>query len=163
MCEDLSISNINTAAIPDNIMKTLILDIKFDKNYFERVIHHEVFHIINDSFKETFNKEEWKKFNKKKFKYSKCSTCTNKIDLSFYHNTNGFLTEYSKSTASEDMAEVFSYLMKLNPEKIKKIKNNDFILNKKISFIKRKVLKIDKKFKFPGTLNTSGTLSASFN
>ena len=31
MCEDLSISNINTAGIPDNIMKTLILDIKFDE------------------------------------------------------------------------------------------------------------------------------------
>ena len=44
MCEDLSISNINTAGIPDNTMKTLILDIKFDENYFERVIHHEVFH-----------------------------------------------------------------------------------------------------------------------
>ena len=28
LCEDLSISNINTAGIPDNVMKTLILDIK---------------------------------------------------------------------------------------------------------------------------------------
>ena len=51
MCENLSISGINTAGIPNNIMKTLILDIKFDKKYFERVIHHEVFHIINDSYK----------------------------------------------------------------------------------------------------------------
>ena len=33
-------------------MKTLILDIKFNEKYFERVIHHEVFHIINDGFKE---------------------------------------------------------------------------------------------------------------
>ena len=46
LCENLSISGINTAGIPDNIMKTLILDIKFNKDYFERVIHHEVFHII---------------------------------------------------------------------------------------------------------------------
>jgi len=29
LCEDLSISNINTAGIPDNVMKTLILDIEF--------------------------------------------------------------------------------------------------------------------------------------
>ena len=34
-------------------MKTLILDIKFNEKYFERVIHHEVFHIINDSFNTT--------------------------------------------------------------------------------------------------------------
>ena len=38
LCEDLSISKINTAGIPDNIMKTLILDVKFDESYFERVI-----------------------------------------------------------------------------------------------------------------------------
>ena len=31
LCEDLSISNINTAGIPDNVMKTLILDIKFNE------------------------------------------------------------------------------------------------------------------------------------
>ncbi|MFL2894713.1 MAG: hypothetical protein ACJZ4K_00030 [Candidatus Pelagibacter sp.] len=57
LCEDLSISKINTAGIPDNVMKTLILDIKFKENYFERVIHHEVFHIINDSYKKLFNKK----------------------------------------------------------------------------------------------------------
>ena len=36
MCEDLSISGINTAGIPDNVMKTLIVDIKFNDRYFER-------------------------------------------------------------------------------------------------------------------------------
>ena len=34
MCENLSISGINTAGIPDNIMKTLILDIKFNEKIF---------------------------------------------------------------------------------------------------------------------------------
>jgi len=48
MCENLSISGINTAGIPDHVMKTLILDLKFNEKYFERVIHHELFHIIND-------------------------------------------------------------------------------------------------------------------
>ena len=41
LCEDLSISKINTAGIPNHKMKTLILDIKFNQNNFERVIHHE--------------------------------------------------------------------------------------------------------------------------
>ena len=57
MCENLSISELYTAGIPDNIMKTLILDIKFDENYFERVIHHEVFHIIYLQYKEVFNEK----------------------------------------------------------------------------------------------------------
>ena len=111
LCEDLSISKINTAGIPDNVMKTLILDIKFNEKYFERVIHHEVFHIINDSFKEIFDEKVWSDFNVKNFKYAECSTCTDKIGLDTYKKTEGFFTEYSRSTASEDMAEVFSHLM----------------------------------------------------
>ena len=141
LCEDLSISKINTAGIPDNVMKTLILDIKFNEKYFERVIHHEVFHIINDSYKELFNEKLWSNFNLKEFKYAECSTCTDKLGLDTYKKTDGFFTEYSRSTASEDMAEVFSHLM---------IESNlndiDPILKKKIQFIKLNLLKIDQSF-----------------
>ena len=52
MCENLSISEINTAGIPDHIMKTLIIDLKFNEKDCERVLHHELFHIINDSYKD---------------------------------------------------------------------------------------------------------------
>ena len=141
LCEDLSISNINTAGIPDNVMKTLILDIKFNEKYFERVIHHEVFHIINDSFKEIFDEKVWSKFNIKNFKYAECSTCTDKIGLDTYKKTEGFFTEYSRSTASEDMAEVFSHLMIGSSSN-----NSDPILERKIQFIKNNLLKIDKNF-----------------
>ena len=58
LCKNLSISGINTAGIPDHEMKTLIIDIKFDENYFERVIHHEVFHLINESYKILFKDNE---------------------------------------------------------------------------------------------------------
>ena len=91
LCENLSISGINTAGIPDNIMKTLILDIKFNEDYFERVIHHEVFHIINDQHKELFNEEEWIKFNNSKFKYAECSTCTKNIGLEHIKKQKVFL------------------------------------------------------------------------
>ena len=141
LCEDLSISKINTAGIPDHIMKTLILDIKFNQKYFERVIHHEVFHIINDGYKNLFDEKVWSDFNAKEFKYAKCSTCTNKLGLDTYTNTMGFFTEYSRSTASEDMAEVFSHLMVGSNSK-----NIDPILEKKIRFIKKNLQKIDQNF-----------------
>ena len=122
-------------------MKTLILDIKFNEDYFERVIHHEVFHIINDSFKQLFDEDVWSKFNVKEFKYAECSTCSDKLGLDTYTNTKGFLTEYSRSTASEDMAEVFSHLMiGVNLDSL------DPILEKKIHFIKTNLLKIDETF-----------------
>jgi len=141
LCEDLSISKINTAGIPDNLMKTLILDVKFNERYFERVIHHEVFHIINDSYKELFNEKLWSNFNIKVFKYAECSTCTDKLGLDTYKKTDGFFTEYSRSTASEDMAEVFSHLMTKS-----NLNNIDPILEKKIQFIKLNLLKIDQNF-----------------
>ena len=141
LCEDLSISKINTAGIPDNVMKTLILDIKFNEKYFERVIHHEVFHIINDSYKAIFDEKVWSNFNVKNFKYAECSTCTDKVGLDTYKKTKGFFTEYSRSTASEDMAEVFSHLMIGSS-----LNDSDPILEKKIQFIKNNLLKIDKNF-----------------
>ena len=143
MCQDLSISGINTAGIPNNIMKTLIIDVKFNEKYFERVIHHEVFHLINDSNKLLFNEDEWHSYNVKDFKYADCSTCTDKLGLDTYSNTEGFFTEYSKSTASEDMAEVFSHLMTGKYEF-----KNDIILSKKIKFIKENIAKIDNNFQF---------------
>ena len=144
LCEDLSVAKIDTAGIPNNIMRTLIIDIKFNEAYFERAIHHEVFHIINDSYKEFFNEDEWKNLNKKNFKYTKCSTCNNKWNLNLYVQTKGFFTEYAKTTASEDMAEVFSHLMFYQD----KISGDDSIINKKIKFIKKNLAKIDNSFKF---------------
>jgi hypothetical protein len=143
MCENLSISGINTAGIPDHLMKTLIIDLKFNEKYFERVLHHELFHIINDSFKDLFNEDEWKKFNKPNFKYADCSTCSRKLGLETYKDTNGFFTEYSMTIPSEDMAEVFSHLIIGNYKNL-----NDEILNKKIKFIQDKLKEIDNSFIF---------------
>jgi hypothetical protein len=143
MCENLSISGINTAGIPDHVMKTLIIDLKFNEKYFERVIHHELFHIINDGFKDLFNEDEWKRFNKKRFKYAECSTCSKKLGLETYKKTDGFFTEYSMTIPSEDMAEVYSHLIMGNI-KISK----DKTLNQKVEFIKDKLNKIDNSFVF---------------
>ncbi len=148
MCENLSISELYTAGIPDNVMKTLILDIKFNENYFERVIHHEIFHIIHLQHREIFNEEEWIKFNNSKFKYAECSTCTKNIGLDKYEKTKGFFTEYSKSTASEDMAEVYSHIIFLKKKDIDKIRKLDPILNNKISYIKSRIKQIDNSFIF---------------
>ena len=143
MCENLSISGINTAGIPDHIMKTLIIDLKFNEKYFERVIHHELFHIINDGFKDLFDEDEWKKFNDPNFEYAECSTCSKKLGLETYKNTNGFFTEYSMTIPSEDMAEVYSHLISGNYKN-----SNDEILNKKIKFIQDKLKEIDNTFIF---------------
>ena len=147
ICKDLKVSDINTAGVPNHNVKTLIIDIGFDKKYFERSIHHELFHMVDDSFENLFSKKNWEKFNSPRFKYAECSTCTNKLDLSLIKDTRGFLTEYSMSTASEDMAEIFSFLM-TDKKKLSKIVLDDEVISKKVSFLKNEILKIDKNFKF---------------
>ena len=141
MCENLYISKINTGGIPDHKKRTLILDLNFNKIYFERVIHHEIFHIIHNSFEEIFDESVWSKFNYKSFKYAECSTCSDRLNLDLYDKTNGFLTEYSKSIASEDMAEVYSFLM-TDKITIEKKATNDPILFNKIEYIKSGIDKI---------------------
>ena len=147
LCENLYISGINTGGIPDHKKRSLILDINFNEKYFERIIHHEVFHIINDGFKDYFKEKEWKNFNPKNFEYAECSTCSDRVNLSAIKKTNGFLTEYSMSTASEDMAEVFSFLI-YDKKKADEKSFNDPILKNKTSFIKRNILKINNNFSF---------------
>jgi len=147
MCENLFISNINTGGIPDTKKRTLIIDINFNSKYFERMIHHEIFHMIQKSNSKYFDEQKWVSLNKDDFEYTRCSTCSDRLNLDLYKNTEGFLTEYSKSIPSEDMAEVFSFLM-TDKAKAEDKSDDDIILKNKINFIKSSLSKIDSSFKF---------------
>ena len=147
LCENLSVSEIDAGGIPNHQMKTLIINIKFEKDHFQRILHHEVFHLINESFKDLFVDDDWKSINNKKFIYAECSTCSDRLNLSLLEETKGFLTEYSMSTPSEDMAEVFSFLI-TDKKNIENKALKDPVLKKKISYIKKNLLKIDREFKF---------------
>ncbi len=147
LCERLSVAEIQAAGVPNNRVKTLIINIKFNEDYFERVLHHEVFHMINESYKDLFLDSEWMSFNNSDFNYAECSTCSDRLNLSLRKKKDGFLTEYAMSTPSEDMAEVYSFLI-INNNRIESMSLKDPILRKKISYIKKKILKIDKNFIF---------------
>ena len=147
LCENLTVSQINTAGVPNPKTKTLIIDIKFKEKYFERVLHHEIFHMIDETHKEIFLYKEWENLNSQEFEYAECSTCSNRLGLSLLKENKGFVTEYSMSTPSEDMAEVFSFLM-INKKMIENRALKDPILNKKILLIKENVLKVHENFNF---------------
>ena len=142
LCENLSISGIQTAGIPDIQKRTLILDINFDPKYFERVIHHEVFHMIYDSNPDLFDEKIWRSFNYASFKYAGCSTCSDNVGLDVIKKGDGFITEYSKTIPSEDMAEIYSFIIKKDNALIK-LSKKDKTLKKKINFIKNSIRKID--------------------
>ncbi len=147
LCENLTVSSINTGGIPNILKRSLILDINFNLEHFERMIHHEFFHMIQAKHNKIFDEALWSKFNKASFKYAECSTCSDRTDLSLYENTDGFLTEYSKSIPSEDMAEIFSFLM-TNKELVEKKIENDLILKNKVKYLEENLKLIDNNFIF---------------
>ncbi len=143
LCENLSVSEIDAAGVPNFKMKTLIIDINFNKKYFERMLHHEIFHMIQNTHVEYFDEGKFSSLNQTSFNYAECSTCSDRLNLDLYEKTDGFLTEYSKSIPSEDMAEIFSFLM-TDKETIEDKIYSDKILNNKVNFIKSNLAKIDK-------------------
>ena len=147
LCENLTVSSINTGGVPNILKRSLILDISFNQNHFERMIHHEFFHMIQAKHDEIFDETLWSNFNKASFQYAECSTCSDRKDLNLYKNTDGFLTEYSKSIPSEDMAEIFSFLM-IDRELVEKKIENDLILNNKVKYLKKNLKLIDNNFMF---------------
>ncbi len=147
LCKNLTISNIPAIGFANPEMKTIILNINSNEKIFQRVIHHEIFHIIHKNFENYFNKNEWTKLNNSEFEYSQCSTCKKDVGLEILNVTNGFFTQYAKTNLSEDMAETFSFLV-INNKNIQKKIDDDLIIKNKTIFIKENILKVDENFKF---------------
>ena len=108
-CETLEVSNIKTAGVPNHNVKTLIIDIKSDERYFERSIHHELFHMADDSYDNLFSYDKWEKFNILDFQYAECSTCSNRSDLSLIQDSNGFKGNQIAFNSDGSMIHASSY------------------------------------------------------
>ena len=139
ICENLKISEIPALGFANPKMKTLMFNINTENKYFNRVLHHEIFHFIHFDKEEVFDQVVWKKFNDLDFVYKECSTCSNKVSLEYTDKNKGFLTDYSMSTPYEDMAEVYSF-MKTNKKILIERSKKDEIIKKKLLFWKSKYL-----------------------
>ena len=143
LCEELKVGEINALGFANPEMKTILLNINTNDNDFERVIHHEVFHIIENNYKKFFPDTVWVKLNNPNFYYSDSSTNPEVYSLAKISSTNGFFSEYAKYSISEDMAETFSFINS-REKYVSEVINLDKILNKKVIFIKEGMSNIKK-------------------
>tara|TARA_B100000963_G_C22506682_1_gene616349 strand:+ start:341 stop:1078 length:738 start_codon:yes stop_codon:yes gene_type:complete len=146
-CKNLTVSEIPAIGFANPEMKTIILNVNSKEKIFQRVIHHEIFHVIHFNFKKFFDNKKWEKFNDSKFNYSLCLNCEKDDGLKPLKKINGFFTGYAKTSVSEDMAETFSFLILYKNYSLKKIKTDE-ILKKKVDFIKENILNIYQDFDF---------------
>lgn len=142
LCKNLKVSEISALGFANPEMKTLIFNINTDEKLLDRVLHHEVFHFIQHGNEDLFNRVNWEKLNDSSFKYQDCSTCTEKLGLNYSNSNNGFLTDYSMSTAYEDMAEVYSFMI-TNKNLLIERSKKDAVIEKKIGFIKKYISKLE--------------------
>ena len=143
LCEELKVGEINALGFANPEMKTILLNINTNDDNFARVIHHEVFHIIENNYKKLFPDTVWAKFNNPSFYYSGSSTNPEAFGVEKLSNTNGFFSEYAKYSISEDMAETFSFIYS-REKYVSEAINLDKILNKKVIFIKERISNIEK-------------------
>ncbi len=143
LCGELKVAEINALGFANPEMKTILLNINTNDNDFERVIHHEVFHIIENNYKKFFPDTVWAKLNNPNFYYSGSLTNPEAYSLEKLSNTNGFFSEYAKYSISEDMAETFSFINS-REKYVSEVINLDKILNKKVIFIKEGISHIKK-------------------
>ena len=143
LCEGLKVGEVNALGFANPEMETILLNININDDDFERVIHHEVFHIIENNYKKLFPDTVWTKFNNPNFYYSGSSTNPEAFSLAKLSNTNGFFSEYAKYSISEDMAETFSFINS-REKYVSEAINLDKILNKKVIFIKEGISNIEK-------------------
>ena len=141
LCKELKVGEINALGFANPEMETILLNINVNNKNFERVIHHEVFHIIENNYKKFFPDTVWAKFNNPNFYYSGNSASPEAYSLAKLSNTNGFFSEYAKYSIAEDMAETFSF-MNSRKKYVSEVINSDKILNKKVIFIKEGMLNI---------------------
>ena len=143
LCEKLKVGEINALGFANPEMETILLNINTNDDDFERVIHHEIFHIIENNYKKFFPDSVWAKFNNPSFYYSGSSTNPEAYDLAKLAKTNGFFSEYAKYSISEDMAESFSFINS-REKYVSEVINLYKILDKKVIFIKEGMSKIKK-------------------
>ena len=143
LCKELKVGEINALGFANPEMETILLNIDTNDNDFERVIHHEVFHILENNHKKFFPDTVWAKFNNPNFYYSGNSASPEAYSLAKLSNTNGFFSEYAKYSISEDMAETFSFINS-REKYVSEVINLDKILNKKVIFIKEGMSNVKK-------------------
>ena len=103
------------AGVPDFASRTLYLEAvrgKGSPQYRERLLHHELFHMIDEAAHGTIrNDPEWKSLNPSAFRYARTAST-----VAASATAPGFITGYSQNAVEEDKAELFSCLVVMPAE-----------------------------------------------
>lgn len=141
LCRDLSFAGQLRTAIPDFENDTLYLDIVRgveNTSYVRKVIHHELFHIID--YRDDgvlYGDDRWVALTPPPFKYGRGGKFAQDISETATLTTKypGFLNHYSTTGVEEDKAEVFANLI-VDAEYVADRVKTDAVLRAKVERMK---------------------------
>jgi len=114
----------------------LLNSVAHDSHQLLDVIHHELFHFVDNSMGTKDYDVEWQSFNEPSFKYTKIRALT-----SYEPKRSGFVSYYATSDACEDKAETFSWML-CHPEIVEQLVTNDQTIARKVNCLKKRLLSI---------------------
>ncbi len=141
-CTQLEFAGQRRNAIPDFENDTLYLEVQRGSNselYMRKVIHHELFHIIDfQDDGRLYQDERWARINPDTFAYGSGGRNAQEIMTTSQLSTQfpGFLNHYSTTGVEEDKAEVFANLL-VDPDAIKGRTANDQVLAAKVELMQK--------------------------
>jgi hypothetical protein len=146
LCDGLTFAGQRRNAIPDFEHNDLYLDVargRYDELYTRRVIHHEVFHIIDyRDDGELYADGRWAALNSTGFAYGTGGeNAQNDSSASVMTNERpGFLNTYSMTGVEEDKAEVFANMI-VNGKLLAERATADPVLHAKMQLMKELLAK----------------------
>lgn len=151
LCTNLAFAGQYRTAVPEFATRALYFDVmrgKHSKYYQKRVLHHELYHMIDwlDDYK-VYQDDQWKQLNHKQFTYGRGGKYVqHDPTMGLVQNkTPGFLTRYSMQGVEEDKAELFSFMM-MDPQLVRRRITQDAILRAKVNRLKQLMEKYDANF-----------------
>jgi hypothetical protein len=151
LCQGLSVSGQQRAAVPDFRNQTLYLDVSrgsFEPMYVRNSIHHDIFHMIDQRDDGSLDRDDkWKSFNPKGFKYgSGGEYAQNDSTAGLITNDRpGFLNRYSTTAVEEDKAVIYANMV-VNTSMIQKRIQTDPTIKLKVNRIKDLLKLFDSSF-----------------
>lgn len=108
------------------------------KNMIIKIFHHEFYHIIDATLALIILDDKWNKINEQKYseKY-----LVNESGIN--NSVKGYISEYARSNAAEDKAELFAYMITKH-KKFKEVIREDEILYKKSQLMITRLKSISK-------------------
>ena len=123
----------NIAGNYEETSKTLFLSNTGDDDVFlEGVLHHEMGHLLLDSYESIFNTEKWMSYNLPEYDYVRggFGSINSLFEINSYYLEKGFLNKYSTRSLDEDFAEFFKMHFNNNEMLVQIAKNYPRIQSK---------------------------------